>query len=206
MNFRTNRVFPCQVIHTVSFPRPHSETFLTRKQQVLNIVTLDLVWQNHQYQCIINARIHRNVDWIGTEHFQKSICYLNYKHYRLNLTRQKSNRREKKNKLKSLQASVLGCDAGPKSPVPSSFFWSGYRNYFIHTDKIQALGWAAHGSSLHSSSSWTEPPWAAVRPSVRPWLLVCRIPAVPDVLRTAVGVQHTLYAYSPLPSLDDNNL
>lgn len=29
---------------------------------------------------------------------------------------------------------------------------------------------------------------------------------MPNVLKTSVGIQHMVYASSPLPSLDDNNL
>lgn len=60
--------------------------FLTRKQQDLNMVTLDLVRQKHQYWCIINARSLSDMDRAGPECFHKSICYLNYKHRRYILT------------------------------------------------------------------------------------------------------------------------
>lgn len=105
---------------------------------------------------------------------------------------------------------------GQSPQTPLLFFPSGYRNNFIDTGKVQALGWAAHGSSLHSSSSLTEPPCTAVRPSIHPWLLMCRstcpvccpqlCPAMPNVLKTPVGIQHLVYASSPLLSVDDNNL
>lgn len=60
--------------------------FLTRKQPNLNMVTLDLVRQKHQYWCIINAWSLSDMDRAGPECFQKSICYLNYKHRGYNLT------------------------------------------------------------------------------------------------------------------------
>lgn len=60
--------------------------FLTRKQPDLNMVTLDLVRQKHQYWCIINAWSLSDMDRADPECFQKSICYLNYKHLRYNLT------------------------------------------------------------------------------------------------------------------------
>lgn len=60
--------------------------FLTRKQPNLNMVTLDLVRQKHQYWCIINAWSLSDMDRAGPECFQKSICYLNYKHRRCTLT------------------------------------------------------------------------------------------------------------------------
>lgn len=63
-----------------------SKGFLTRKQLDLNMVTLDLVRQKHQYWCIINAWSLSDMDRAGPECFQKSICYLNYKHRRYNLT------------------------------------------------------------------------------------------------------------------------
>lgn len=63
-----------------------SKGFLTRKQPDLNMVTLDLVRQKHQYWCIINAWSLSDMDRAGPECFQKSICYLNYKHRRYNLT------------------------------------------------------------------------------------------------------------------------
>ena len=85
-------------------------------------MTLDLVWQKHQYQCIINARIHGNVDRIGTEYFQKSICYLNYKHYRLNLTRQNSNRGEKKKEIKKPTSQFQCAGTWCWAEVPSLLF------------------------------------------------------------------------------------
>lgn len=63
-----------------------SKGFLTRKQSDLNMVTLDLVRQKHQYRCIINGWSLSDTDRAGPECFQKSICYLKYKHRRYNLT------------------------------------------------------------------------------------------------------------------------
>lgn len=60
--------------------------FLTRKQPNLNTVTLDLVRQKHRYWCIINVWSLSDMDRADPECFQKSICYLNYKHRRCTLT------------------------------------------------------------------------------------------------------------------------
>lgn len=60
--------------------------FLIRKHADLNMVTLDLVRQKHQYRCIINAQRLSDMDRVGLECFQKSIWYLNYKLRRCILT------------------------------------------------------------------------------------------------------------------------